>query len=190
MDKDKNKEKFLSYYWVEDRHKFLKSLPIEDEKQLVDSFSENEIDMNVNYRRFQEQYICDYIDYLWQVSKRSFWKHIAISLKNTEGLIPSESDFTTSIMVTERMPKYVFKPLIKALERLVRKSEDPINDIFCEVHAEIICCKLSDKTEQERLKPIALDWFDNLGNIERTGIHSLFKKNIDEKTLNSLGFGL
>ena len=187
---DKNKEKFFSYYWVEDRHKYLESLPIEDETKLVDSFSANEIDMNVNYRRFQEQYICDYIDYLWQVSKRAFWKHIAVSLKDEEGLIPSESDFTVNIMETERMPKYVFKPLVKALERLVSKHKDPINDYFCELHAEIICCKLSDKTEQGRLKPIALDWFDNLGTKERRIIHSLFKTNINEKTLNSLGYGL
>lgn len=190
MHENKNKERFFSYYWIEQRHGFLKSLPIDNQKHLVDSFSENEIDINVNYRRFQEQYICDYIDYLWQVSKRSFWKHIAMSLKNPEGLIPSEDDFSIKIMETEWMPKYVFKPLIKALERLVRESEDPISDIFCETYAQIICSKLSDDTEQERLKPIALDWFGNLGIRERRRIHYLFREYIDEKTLKSLGFSL
>ena len=183
-----NKDVFMSKYWVEERHDFLKALPLKEQKELVDSLSPDDIDENVNWRRFQEQYICDYIDYLWEISKGSFWKHIATSLKNPEGLIPGENDFTITIIKTERMPKYVFRQLLKALERLVQNSSGLIDSYFCEMHAEIVCSKLSNPREFERLKTIVLDWFDNLAIKERELILDLFSKFVSLNLLASLGF--
>lgn len=182
------KRVFFSHYWVEQRHDYLMSLPLNDAKKLVESFDEYEIEENVNYRRFQEQYICDYIDYLWRISKKSFWKHIAISLKHPEGLIPSESDFTTEIMKTERMPKYVLRELLKAFARLFKNTKKAETDFLCQIHAEIICNKLCEQNELERLKVIILEWFTNLDKTDQKTTYQLFKQYIREDYLHLLGF--
>ncbi len=65
--------------WTENLHEELKVLQPEDSKKIVESMTDSEIFQKVNARRFQEDYIADYLEYLWEISETAFWKHVNIS---------------------------------------------------------------------------------------------------------------
>jgi hypothetical protein len=170
--------KYFSLYWVEERHDFLKSMPPEDAKSLVDSLDGYEIEANVNYRRFQEDYIADFLEYLWALSKASFWKHIATALEHPDGLIFSDNMGYLKIIKEERMPKYVFKRLLIAIRRMLTKNVDELSIINLELEllVDIINCKLYNHKEAVRLKPLYIEWFTNLNSRQQKVVMDLIKK--------------
>mgnify|MGYP001569478224 CR=1 FL=1 len=132
-----NKERFLSYHGVEDRHYFLRSLDHQEARTLVRSLNEREIDSNVNNRRFQQAYICDYLEDLWAISRNSFWKHIALALKHPDGLVLSDNDFHLVMLETERLPEFVLNELLNTIHRLAESQN--VQSFDLELHVKLLC---------------------------------------------------
>lgn len=87
MSTDKTKEELLNEHLIEDMHKSLADMPVEVAKQIINSMTEEEIHIRVNKRLTQEDYIADYIIYLWDIDKDAFWKHVSATFDLKEGLL-------------------------------------------------------------------------------------------------------
>lgn len=72
--------------WTEDLHHSLEELQPEDAKKIIESMTDDEIYQKVNNRKFQEDYIADYLEYLWDISESSFWKHVKTTLDVNQNL--------------------------------------------------------------------------------------------------------
>jgi len=61
------KKELLEAPWTEDVHEGLKKLKPVDSKKIIESLDKTEIYSLVNVRHCQEDYIADYIEYLWDI---------------------------------------------------------------------------------------------------------------------------
>ena len=87
MKQDKIKKQLLSEHFIEDMQRSLEEMPEDVAKQIIDSMSEKEIYIRVSKRRMQEDYVADYIDFLWDISRDAFWKHVSATFDIKEGLL-------------------------------------------------------------------------------------------------------
>jgi hypothetical protein len=74
------KKELMKPDWTENFHNALEELQPADAKKIVESMTDVEIYSKVNNRKFQEDYIADYLEYLWDISESSFWKHLKTTL--------------------------------------------------------------------------------------------------------------
>ena len=115
MDKKELEEKrkeLMQPGWTEDLHYGLKELTTDDAKNIVESMTEDEIWRKVNNRRFQEDYIADYLEYLWGISENSFWKHIEKTLDIDQDLLWSDNMFHFEKLCQERIPDNILIVLL------------------------------------------------------------------------------
>lgn len=112
---DTRKEAFLSPYWVEERHDYIKTLNPKAARDLLKSLTDDEESLNVNHRQFQEAYICDYLDYLWGIDRDSFWRHIVASFHHPDGTLMSDNNFHIDVMKHEHLPEKVWLALLDSL---------------------------------------------------------------------------
>jgi len=115
IDLSEFKEEFFSEYWVESKHDLLKTLLPEQAKRLVEAFDDSEVECNVNSRRYQESYICDYLEELWGISEKSFWQHVKVSWRHPEGTLISDNNFHIDIMKSEHIPDDVWMEILNSL---------------------------------------------------------------------------
>ena len=87
MNTNQKKEELLSEHLIENMQKSLEEMPKEVAKQIINSMTEEEIYIRVNKRLMQEDYISDYIIFLWDVSREAFWKHVSATFDVKEGLL-------------------------------------------------------------------------------------------------------
>ena len=98
---EKLKKELMKPGWTEDLHHSLKELPTEDAKIIVESMSDKEIYRKVNNRQFQEDYIADYLEYLWEISETAYWKHVKSTLNLEHGIL-----WGGDMLYFEKMCKY------------------------------------------------------------------------------------
>ncbi len=98
--------------WTENLHHALEELQPEDAKIIVESMTDSEIYRKVNNRKFQEDYISEYIDYLWEISEPTYWKHIIISLDTTVGILWGDDMAHFKKMCNHRIPDDVLKAVL------------------------------------------------------------------------------
>jgi len=130
---EKIKARIMEPDWTENMHLELEELPDEDAKIIVDSMSEEEIFQKVNHRKFQEDYIADYIEYLWDVSEEAYWKHIKVSLYSDEGigLLWSSNMSHLEKMCDVEVPEDVFQAvLVFVLESTNKQDLDALSDVI------------------------------------------------------------
>lgn len=98
---------------IETIHHKIMDLPREEAVELVDLFTNNRVFRNVNVRGQQEDYIAEYLYYLWKISPASFWRHIKSLLNPARDLLwGSDMDYMV-IMARNRMPDDVWKKVIE-----------------------------------------------------------------------------
>lgn len=141
------KEVLMNEHWTENLHYGLKELSQGDAKEIVESMDEYEIDSKVNIRQFQNDYIADYIEYLWDISRSAYWQHIIISLNpDTEvGLLWSDNMSHVEKMCTTDIPQNV----MNAVLNFVYKSNDS-QDL--EALAEVIKSQVKTFSKQNEIK--------------------------------------
>lgn len=81
------KQELMKPDWTENLHHELQELPLQEAKWIVENMTTSEIESKVNNRRFQEDYISDYMQYLWTISPNAYWKHIIITLNPNIGIL-------------------------------------------------------------------------------------------------------
>lgn len=108
-------EKFVSFHWTEERHHFLESLPIEVAKALLTLLTPGDLDAIVNTRRFQEDYIGDYLAFISEIDKAVYWEHLAKTFESPEGLLVYDDDAHIESMEQEAMPAKAWALLLGSL---------------------------------------------------------------------------
>ena len=84
---EKKKKELMKPDWTENLHHALEELQTEDAKKIVESMTDREIYQKVNIRRHQEDYIADYLEYLWEISETAYWRHLKSTLDVTVGIL-------------------------------------------------------------------------------------------------------
>jgi len=108
----KIKEELRKAYWTEDYHLELAKLSNEEAKEIVEEMDDDDIEFRVNVRKYQEAYISDYLEYLWEISKTAYWKHIKTTLNPKVGFLWSDNMSYVDIMCSNPMPDDVFETIL------------------------------------------------------------------------------
>ena len=145
---DERRKELMMPDWTENLHHALEELQPEDAKKIVESMTDSEIYSKVNNRRFQEDYISDYIDYLWEISEPTYWKHIIISLDATVGVLWGDDMAHFEKMCSYKIPEDVLKAVLD-FALAVEVKDNYMQDF------EAIACVLKAQVEKfERLDEI------------------------------------
>lgn len=138
-EKEKNeiRKNLLKEHWVEDRHHILEELPIEDSKEIVEAFEDYEIDLNVNVRQSQEDYIADYLKFLWEISEESFWNHVKTSINTEVGLLWSDNMFYFDQLCEIKIPSDVLQVVLEFAINGENNSGQDNELIGCIIKAQV-----------------------------------------------------
>lgn len=138
--KSKKKE-LMKERWTEDMHHSLKDFEPEIAKKIIDSMTDSDIYIRVNQRTFQEDYIADYLRFLWDISEEGFWKHIIISLDPEIGILWGDHMPHFEKMCSNKLPDEVLKKIISFLihykSEFKNQYEMDIDAIGCVFKAQI-----------------------------------------------------
>lgn len=140
MTKDelyKKKEELMKSVWTEDLHDELGKMKPNDAKLIIESMSNSEIYSKVNIRRHQEDYIADYIEYLWEISKPTYWKHIIISLDPQVGTLWSDNMNHFDRMCSQKIPKEVLFAVLNFAIEIEENFKQDLETIGCVIKAQI-----------------------------------------------------
>lgn len=112
MDLTEIKKKIDKNSNIEDIHAQLAEMDDDVAYSIVSSMSDKKVYLNVNLRQFQADYICDYLEYLWDISEKDFWKHVMASFDLSEGLLWSDNMVHCRKMQDGPIPDEVWGALI------------------------------------------------------------------------------
>jgi len=136
MDKDRisqMKQDFMEPYWTESSHLKLQEFSDSDAKEIVESMESCEIFSKVNYRRHQQDYIADYIEYLWEISEDAYWNHVISSLNadSAIGLLWSDNMSHIEKMCEVELPDRVLQAVLAFIEETTSENDlDAISNII------------------------------------------------------------
>ena len=107
------KAQLMNPDWTENLHHTLEDLDKSDAKYIVESMTSAEIYSKVNNRRFQEDYIADYLEYLWEISEIGYWKHIEKILNPKIGILWSDNMNHFEKLCSVKIPDFILKAVVK-----------------------------------------------------------------------------
>jgi hypothetical protein len=165
MDIAAKKLEFMSDDWVEERHQFLKSLPVLEAKEMLESLDEVEVTLNVNQRMFQEAYIADYLTDVWEISKQSFWMHIKKACEHEDGLVLADHDGHIDPLRTDDIPSEVWRGLLWTLTKAETKWGGYGDDMES-VLASIIDYQTRQASRKAERRQELQDWYHSLSESE------------------------
>ncbi|MBW4789107.1 hypothetical protein JQS35_10905 [Alcaligenes faecalis subsp. faecalis] len=107
--------KFIELRWTEQRHDLLKTLSPEVAKELLALLSPEDLELIVNWRKFQEAYIGEYLEYLSELDEAIYWEHLGKTFESTEGLVIYDDEFHLEFMKAQGMPLRAWQQLLGSL---------------------------------------------------------------------------
>ena len=131
------KQELMKPDWTENLHHELQELPLQEAKWIVENMTDSEIFSKVNNRRFQEDYIADYIEYLWTISLIAYWKHIIASLSPNIGALWSDNMSHFRKMCTIKIPVDVLHAVLSFAISHDDKNRQDSEAIGCVIKAQI-----------------------------------------------------
>ena len=132
----KKKDELMSEHWTENLHHSLQDLHPDVAKKIIDSMDDDEIYVKVNHRKFQEDYIVDYLNYLWEINEEAFWRQLIISLDPEVGVVWGSYMPHFEKMCKNRIPEEVLEAVILFLINDTQKIEQDIEAIGCVLRAQ------------------------------------------------------
>lgn len=142
---EKIKKELMKPDWTENLHHALEELPKSDAKAIVESMTNRQMYQKVNIRRHQEDYISDYIEYLWEISKTAYWKHVIVSLNTEVGILWSDSMPHFEKMCKLKVPEDVLKAILDFVSQCSEENRQDFDAIGCVVKAQAEKFKRLDK---------------------------------------------
>ncbi len=133
---NEKKQELMKPDWTENLHHALEELQPADAKEIVESMTDKEINSKVNNRRFQQDYIADYIEYLWDISESSFWKHVKATLNLKNHLLKSDNMFHFKMLCSESIPDDVLFAVTKYAIECPDEEKDNLEIIGCVIKAQ------------------------------------------------------
>lgn len=133
----KKKDELMLEHWTEDLQHSLQDFHPDVARKIIDSMDDSDIYVKVNHRQFQEDYIADYLEYLWDISEEAYWKHIIISLDTEVGLLWSDNMSHFEKMCNNRIPENVLEAVIIFLIDYQSNFPQDIEAIGCVLKAQV-----------------------------------------------------
>jgi len=159
--------------WTETLHDELKELTEIDANKIIESMTDAEIYQKVNNRRFQGDYIADYLCYIWEINELAFWKQIKITFDNEIGILWGDDMQHFRIMCENKVPKDVLFTMINYIVFDSRQeSKNDLNAIGCVIKAQV-----KKYWEWSEIKKYIL----GLPDIENNEVLNFIKKLIKQK---------
>lgn len=158
-----SKDGFMKEYWTENFHLALDEIGSEKAKAIVEAMDDADICFRVNARKFQQDYIADYIEYLWGISKIAYWKHVKTTLDVEEGFLWSDNMSHSEKLCNNPIPDDVF-------EAVLNFAVNCTEEIDMEIMGDIV------KSQAES--------FDRMKDIKK--YLSLLEKNKKEEATNRI----
>lgn len=177
---DDHKERMFSEYWVEQRHEYLASLPNEVARQVLESLDANDVTCNVNIRRFQQDYIADYLQYVWSISPDAFWRHVHICLQHSDGLVQSDNPFYLEKMRDEQMPDNLWPAVLEYVEQ--HREDKQLSEGIC----EIIMGQTHKGADATNKREQLVRWIREVTPEQRSHVSATLRKNLGERYVNQL----
>lgn len=99
--------------WTEDAHHYLERLPEDTAIRVLEALHPEQMFSLVNYRSRQEDYIGDYLAYVWEASPDAFWRHIEQTFISEEGMLMFDLTDVDDVLASEDMPVAVWMTLLR-----------------------------------------------------------------------------
>jgi hypothetical protein len=140
MDKneiEKLKFDLVNKHWTEELHLGLQEIDEEDARAIVESMDDDDINYKVNARRYQEDYIADYLEFLWEISEISFWKHVKATFDENVGLLWSDNMFYFEMLCHERIPSDVLSKIISYVGSCDDEEKQDLELLGCIIKEQV-----------------------------------------------------
>jgi hypothetical protein len=136
---EKKKKELMAPGWTEDLQHELEELSIPDAKKIVESMTDSEIYRKVNNRRMQEDYIADYLEYLWEISTSAYWRQLMSTLDVNVGVLWGGDMPHFWKMCHHRIPPEVFNAILNfaAADETKKVTKQDFDAIGCVVRAQV-----------------------------------------------------
>ena len=140
MDKkelEEIKTNLINKHWTEELHLGLQEIDEDDAKKIVESMNDEEINYKVNFRTYQEDYIADYLEYLWDISEISFWKHVKATFNEDVGLLWSDNMFYFEKLCNYRIPISVLGVVVEYIGSCDDKEKQDLELLGCIIKSQV-----------------------------------------------------
>lgn len=108
-------------HWTEDAHQYLEELPEDTAIRVLEALRPEQMFSLVNYRRRQEDYIGDYLTYVWKASPDAFWRHIEQMLMSEDGLLMCDRTDIDDVLTSEDMPIAVWMTFLQFIPSVYKE---------------------------------------------------------------------
>jgi hypothetical protein len=134
---EEKKKELMQPDWTENLHYALEELQLEDAKEIVESMTDIEICQKVNCRKHQEDYIADYLEYLWDISKVAYWKHVKSTLTVEYGILLSDNMSHFEKLCKYEIPDDVWKTVLNFAIDCDERNKQDLDAISCVIKAQV-----------------------------------------------------
>jgi hypothetical protein len=172
---EKIKTDLLNDHWTETLHYGLKELSKGNAKAIVESFDKDDINRKVNSRKFQEDYIADYLEFLWGISEDSFWNHISEMFTHEIELLWSDNMFYYEILCNEKIPTNIFQIIVTYIGYCNEKDQD------FELLTDIIKSQIDNFKRQNEINNIISSFPKNIQYIIKRKVEIMINSNYTYK---------
>lgn len=148
MDVEQLKSELMEPDWTENLHMKLEELDTSVATEIVESMDSTEIHQKVNERHCQNDYIADYIEFIWDISEDAYWNHIQVSLNHEAGFLWSDNMSHAEKMCEHKVPATV----LHALLNLIILSEERVD---LDAMAEIIKSQIQEHSRMSDIESYA-----------------------------------
>ena len=139
MDEElkKTKERLMKPDFTESLHHELIEMPPQKANQVIDAMTDREVEAKVNNRRFQEDYIMDYLMFLWSINKPAFWRQLKATFRPGLEVLWGDDMLHFEVMCTNKIPKDVFNSILELAISIGDPSHQDYKAIGCVISAQV-----------------------------------------------------
>jgi len=175
--------------WTEDAHQYLENLEESTAIDVLNALPPEQIDQLVNYRHRQEDYIGDYLEFVWKLNPDAFWSHIEHTFTSADGMLMYDLDGVQQVLTSENMPLTVWMTLLKNIPsvyaevlkdgkslRYKNETGSYVSEHQADQLVEVFSYQLLESEESEIKQEFFADWIEHLLSSERQIVDILLSK--------------
>jgi hypothetical protein len=172
--------------WTENAHQYLEGLEEGTATAVLNALRPEQMYNLVNYRFRQEDYIGDYLEFVWHSSPNAFWRHIEQSFMSDEGMVMYDDDKVHRVLISEDMPLTVWMTLLEYIPSVYRdvlgnntsnmgKEETGRYVVEYQVDqlTEVIAHQLLESVQRAEKQEVFRIWLSNLNTDDRSTVNIL-----------------
>jgi hypothetical protein len=173
----------MGEHWTEDAHQYLEQLQEDTAIRVLEALLPEQMFSLVNYRSRQEDYIGDYLTYVWGASPDAFWRHIEQTFTSEEGLLMCDRTDIDDVLTSEDMPVAVWMTLLRfvpSVYKAILVTGTPHR------YKEVTGPELVDYQLEQLVKVISYQLLDSGSRAEKQVVFCLWLSNLDAASRSSV----